>query len=174
MFIMSFKVNKKIAKAVIVGVAMLIIAIGLLIAFKDSTDMSLSTMGEHSSEEELAAETIKSLSGKIKTDADLPEYVRLLGWEPAGDPIEIIEVRIPEEFDQVYTAYNDRQKEAGYNLEKYKGKRVKRYAFALNNFENLPPEDVHLHLLVYKDKVIGGDISQTTENGFLYGLKGKA
>lgn len=174
MFIMSVKVNKKAVKWVILAVAACIIAAGLLIALRENSAGSLAAMQEHGQPEEYfeAAEAMNP-SGKIKSDEDRLRYIEGLGWKVADEqPCEVIEVRIPEEFDEVYTAYNEMQKAAGYDLEKYQGKRVKRWSFYLADFMGKPENTVKINLLEYKNKIIGGDICETAADGFLYGLKG--
>ena len=64
-------------------------------------------------------------------------------------------------FDAVTQKYNDLQKSQGFNLEKYKNKTVKRYTYTVSGLPDnmsLPEDGVLLTLLVYKDKIIGGDL----------------
>ena len=69
----------------------------------------------------------------IKTNQDRVDFLKQFGWEVEEDPIEIMEIRIPKEFDKVYQSYNELQKEVGLDLEKYKGRRVKRYTYKVLN-----------------------------------------
>lgn len=54
------------------------------------------------------------------------------------------------------------------DLEPYHGKRVKCWTYTVLNY---PGENgVLAHLYIYKDKIVGGDISSTALDGFMHGL----
>jgi hypothetical protein len=86
------------------------------------------------------------------------------------DPAEIMEVIIPEEFDEVYLQYNNIQKAQGCNLEDYAGKRCKRYAYTVTNYPGTD-QPIRVNLLIYKNKVIGGDVCSLDANGFIHGFE---
>ena len=65
--------------------------------------------------------------------------------------------------------YNEIQKSQGLNLEKYKGKDVIRFTFKVKNYTN-SEGDVYANVLVYKKKVIGGDLCSADVNGFIHGF----
>lgn len=75
-------------------------------------------------------------------------------------------VTIPSVFSDVYSKYNELQRQAGYNLEDYKGKTVTRYTYKLKDKEH-----TNINILCYKGKVIGGDISETALDGKMLPLK---
>ena len=85
-------------------------------------------------------------------------------------PVEEVEVIVPESFDKVYLGYNEMQKEQGLNLSKYKGKTVTRYTYEVTNYPDYDGT-VYISLLVYKDKVIGGDVCSADVNGFVHGFE---
>ena len=100
------------------------------------------------------------------------QYVSFLkeyGWEVDADPCEIEEVKIPEQFDDVYTEYNRVQKAQGMDLSKYCGKTVKRWTYRVTNYPGYDGE-VRANLLCYEGSVIGGDICATALGGFLHGF----
>jgi len=99
------------------------------------------------------------------------KYVEKLGWQIDRNPIETAEVHIPVQFDNVYNNYNAIQKEAGFNLENYKGKDVTRYTFSIKNYYG--EQGVRADVLMYNDKVIGGDIMTVAINGFMVPLKSR-
>ena len=47
---------------------------------------------------------------KLKDVNDMNEFIASLGWTVEKNPIEIVDVVIPEEFNNVYTKYNEIQK----------------------------------------------------------------
>lgn len=107
---------------------------------------------------------------KIKTAEDRLEFLRSFGWEVETKPIEEADVTIPAEFDKVFKAYNELQREQGFDLTKYQKKQVKRYTYRVTNYPNYSGE-VYLSILMSKNKVIGADICSADANGFIHGLQ---
>ena len=97
------------------------------------------------------------------------KFLEDLGWSVSASPVQSGQVKIPTESSEVYSRYNDLQKEAGYDLTQYAGKTVMRYVYKVNNHESSEP--VYATLLVFKDKVIGGDVLDTAPNGKITSLK---
>jgi hypothetical protein len=73
---------------------------------------------------------------------------------------------MPKDFDRVVTEYNELQRRQGLDLSKYTGKRVTRYTYEVKNYEGYEGT-VYVNLLVYRDKVIGCDISSADPTGFV-------
>ena len=97
------------------------------------------------------------------------KFLTDLGWEVTASPAEATEVKIPRGSDEVFDRYNELQKSQGYDLSKYAGKKVMRYVYQVNNFPDAK-EPVYATLLVYKDRIIGGDITDTTPGGRVQGF----
>lgn len=94
------------------------------------------------------------------------------GWEISEDPVEVKETVIPEVFDETYSAYNELQKSQGFNLEKYKGTRVKSWSYEILNYPGYEGSDgvIHGNLLTCNGKIIGGDICSIELGGFMHGF----
>lgn len=107
---------------------------------------------------------------KLKDVGDMNEFIASLGWTVEQNPIEIVDVVIPNEFNNVYLKYNAIQKEQKLNLEKYKGKTAKRYTYVVTNYPDTT-QTVYLNLIIYKNKVIAGDVCSADVNGFIHGIK---
>ena len=115
------------------------------------------------------AEASATVSGNgIRTNEDRIAYLASYGWEVSPDPVSVEELQIPEEFDDTYTQYLDLQTEQGFDLAKYRGKRVKRYTYAITNYPT-GESGVQAGLLLYRNTVIGGDVSNAL-GGFIHGL----
>lgn len=71
---------------------------------------------------------------------------------------------IPKEFDMVYNNYNEIQKEAGYDLLPYKGTECTLYTYEIYNH---PFGKCNANIIVYKGRIIGGDISSVNLDGFM-------
>ena len=92
-------------------------------------------------------------------------FIASLGVEVDSENYSVKSVVIPQEFNDVYIQYNNLQKQAGYDLEKYVGKTVTQYTYCFKG------SDVkRVNLLVYKQKIIGGDISSVHIDGQMIAL----
>ena len=94
---------------------------------------------------------------KVRSAEDAANFLSQFGWEIDREPTEVKTVTVPNEFDKVFSAYNEIQKAQGLNLTRYRGKEVTRYTFRVLNCKDtsLP---VWANVLVYKKRVIGGDM----------------
>ena len=109
---------------------------------------------------------------KIKNVSDAASFLTQFGWKVDATPIEVKSVTIPREFDKVFAAYNELQKVQGLNLSKYKGKDVTRYTFRITNYDGYE-ETVYANVLVYRNRVIGGDVCSADASGFVHGFERK-
>lgn len=124
--------------------------------------------------------TVRALGGgakapgevKAPTDADRVAYLKELGWEAEETPLAVEELLIPQEFDDTYTQYLDLQAGQGFDLTAYKGERVKRYSYAVTNYPTGEP--VQAGLLVYRDRIVGGELLSNRVDGFLLPLSGQS
>ena len=106
----------------------------------------------------------------IKDNEDRVEFLAQFGWSVEGEPVESAEVTIPEEFDKIFTQYNEIQKRQGLDLGKYKKKNVMRYTYKITNYDGFDGT-VYANILVYRNKVIGGDVCSADIKGFLHGFE---
>ena len=107
---------------------------------------------------------------KVKTAEDAASFLSQFGWTVNATPVEVKTVTIPEEFDKVFASYNELQKEQGLNLSKYKNKDVTRYTFSVTNYPDYEGT-VYANVLVYRNRVIGGDICSADVSGFVHGFE---
>ena len=77
--------------------------------------------------------------------------------------LTVDEIKLPSEFNDIYENYNDLQKKAGFDISIYSGKTVKKLSYRATGYDDV----VFVNLLVYGDKIIGGDISSTALDGFM-------
>lgn len=158
MFIFTAKLSKRKLALAVVGIGALLCAIIILLSSgKSAAKASVTASGRP--------------SGKnILTNDDRINFLKEYEWEVDEQPVEFEEVLIPSEFDEVFTAYNDLQRTQGYDLSKYKDKRVMRYSFNVKNYPNTK-ENVRANILIYKNTVIGGDVCSVNLDGFMHGLE---
>ncbi len=149
MFVMTAKVNKKKIALFLATALVLILGLVLLFGGSDSTP----TAGTN-------------VSGNDARVAFLKEF----GWEVTTSPAESSQVRIPETSGEVFERYNALQKSQGYDLSQFAGKTVMRYVYRVNNYPGAT-EPVYATLLVYKNQIIGGDITDTAAHGVIQGFR---
>ena len=106
---------------------------------------------------------------RIKTNADRISFLKQYGWEVEEAPIEEAEVVIPKEFDKVMSTYNEIQKQQGLDLSKYGKKAMMRYTYKISNYSDYAGT-VYANILVYKNRVVAGDICSSDANGFIHTL----
>lgn len=150
MMVMTAKVDKKKILMVLAGVAAAILL--LLLVFGGGG--------------ETQDPTVQTATGNDKRVAFLQEY----GWEVNASPVQSGEVRIPETPTKAYERYNELQKSQGYDLTQYAGQTVMRYVYKVTNYPGAT-DPVYATLLVHKDAVIGGDITDTSAKGRIHGFQ---
>ena len=106
---------------------------------------------------------------KIRSNEDRIAFLAGFGWQVEEQPKESANVTIPAEFDRVFVSYNEIQRAQGLDLSGYASRTVERYTYRVTNYEGYDGE-VLANLLVYRGRVIGGDICSADRNGFLHGF----
>ena len=149
MFVMTTRVNKKKIIGLLAAAAGLI---ALLIILFGGSDTAAT-----------AAPSVATNDGRV-------QFLKDFGWEVAASPVESGQVRIPEASSEVFDRYNALQKSQGYDLSKYAGKTVMRFVYKISNYPGAT-DPVLATLLVYKDQIIGGDVTDTAANGVVRGFK---
>ena len=145
--VMTAKVNTK--KLLVLAVAFIVVIFGLVMLFRED------------------AQTTGAVA--VSDNDSRVNFLEGFGWEVAATPVESGKVRIPSETIEVFDRYLKLQKEQGYDLTPYAGKTVMRYVYQIQNYPNAT-EPVYATLLVYKNQIIGGDITNTAPNGKIHGF----
>lgn len=130
------------------------------------------TAGDPNLDTDTSAQTVSINYEKIRDNEDRVEFLSQFGWEVEDDPLETVEVVIPTEFDTVFAGYNEIQKTQGLDLSKYKKKTVTRYTYEVTNYPGYAGT-VHANVIVYRNRVIGGDICTADMDGFIHGFEKK-
>jgi len=149
MMVMTAKVNMKKILIALAAIAGVILALILLLNGSDSTT--------------------PTATGSVSGNDARVSFLQDHGWEVSTSPVESGQVRIPEKQTEVYERYNALQKSQGYDLTQYAGKTVMRYVYKVNNFEG-STDPVYATVLVYKNQIIGGDITDTAPKGKIQGF----
>ena len=171
MFIYSFKASSiKFFGVICVALAALITLIAFVPAYAgdDRTNQSGGVAVDAPQTESGASRTYRY--DKVKTADDAAAFLSQFGWVADAGSAETREVTIPAEFDKVFAGYNELQKSQGLDLYKYKKKTVTRHTFTITNYEGYEGT-VYANVLVYRNRVIGGDICSADVNGFIHGFE---
>lgn len=107
---------------------------------------------------------------RIKSREDAADFLAQFGWSVDAASCSVQEVTLPSEFDKVFTGYNEIQRAQGLDLSKYKKKKITRYTFEVTNYNGYEGR-VLANVLVYRNKVIGGDICSADVSGFVHGFE---
>lgn len=105
----------------------------------------------------------------VRSNEDRVSFLGQYGWQVNQDPLVTEEVTIPKEMDESYDEYLELQTAQGFDLTSYAGKRVKRYTYEITNYPT-GETGVQANLLIYRDKVVGGEVLSPQMNGFVHGL----
>lgn len=150
MLVMTAKINKKKLAIIFAAVVVVIAALVLLITGGNDATPTAST--------------------NVSNNDARVAFLKGFGWEVTTSPVQSSQVRIPEKSNDVFTRYNELQKSQGYDLSQYAGKVVMRYVYQINNYPGAT-EPVYATLLIYKNQIIGGDITNTAAKGHIHGFK---
>ena len=115
-------------------------------------------------------EDVSTAAPGAATNEGRVEFLKSFGWEVAPSPVESSQVKIPREASEVFDRYNNLQKSQGYDLSQFAGKNVMRFVYKITNYPGAT-EPVYATLLVYKNQIIGGDITDTAAKGQIRGFK---
>lgn len=107
----------------------------------------------------------------IKTNDDRVSFLEGFGYTVEKTPVEVTKVTIPDSFDSVYEKYNDLQRSQGLNLKHYCGKTVTRYTYKISDYDDTGDQNVIANLLIYNNKIIGGDICRVEGECFIHGFE---
>lgn len=143
-------------------VCVALVALITLIAFVPSYE------GEYAST--AAGESVVISYDKIKSNEDRINFLSQLGWQVKGEPVSVEKVTVPDTFDKILMGYNEIQKGQGLDLMKYKGKELTRYTYEVTNYKGYDGV-VYATILVYRNRIIGGDICSADTGGFIHGFE---
>ena len=149
MLVMTAKVDKK--KIAIILAAALVLVLGLILLFGGS-------------------DSTPTASTSVANNDARVAFLKSFGWDVTTSPKESSQVRIPSDPSEVFDRYNALQKSQGYDLSQFAGKTVMRYVYQVNNYPGAT-EPVYATLLVYKNQIIGGDITDTSAKGVIRGFQ---
>jgi len=151
MLVMTAKVDKK-KLAIIIAAAVVLIA-GVILLFSGGS-----------------GESTSAVSPNVSSNDARVAFLKSFGWDVTTSPTQSSQVKIPQSSSEVFDRYNALQKSQGFDLTDYSGKTVMRYVYKINNYPGAT-DPVYATLLVYKNQIIGGDVTDTSAKGVIQGFQ---
>ena len=164
MFIYSFRAaSLKFFGIIAVTLAALIAIIAFVPVYAQGGAVDTPTVNATDKEVSYSYEKVRDVSGVVG-------FLSQFGWTVDGATAQSAKVTIPAEFDKVFAAYNEIQKKQGLDLSKFKKKELTRYTVEVTNYKDYEGT-VYANVLVYRNKVVGGDICSADVTGFVHGFE---
>ena len=111
----------------------------------------------------LPPQTYCGIDNIAETSQQRTEFLSKLGYT-VTESEECEQIRIPMEFSEVYIRYNELQKRMGTDLLDYRGADCLRFTYHEADSSRL------IGLIVYENRVIGGEVYTTAINGYMDNL----
>ena len=156
MVIVSAKISKR---KVLIGLVVAVCVIVLLAVLLKNSNKPV--------QQPDTQQTVVSLDGG--SNEERLSFLKSYGWQVDQEPAQTQEIRVPQEFNDVFTRYNQLQQEQGFDLSEFAGKTAKRYVYAVTNHPD--GGNYYATLLVYKNKIIGGDVTSAARGGKMHGFE---
>ena len=106
---------------------------------------------------------------RARTNEERIAYLQSLGWEVEPAPLLEQEITLPKEFPEVLAKYNELQRQQGFDLAEYAGKKLTLYTYRITNHPDTEEADASLY--VYRSELVGGDVHSTSFTGFMTALR---
>ena len=107
---------------------------------------------------------------KIKDPTDISEFLGSFDWTCDLTALTEQKTVLPQQFDDTFIAYNAIQLQQGCDLSRYAGKEATVYTLPITNYPDYTG-NVLATVLVYRGRIIGGDIHAAAMDGFMHGFK---
>ena len=101
----------------------------------------------------------------LATNDQRVAYLQELGWQVSPEPVETLDLQLPEDLKPQWGDYLKLQDEQGLPFGGCAGQTVRRFTYAVANYPEAP-DGVQANLFLCGDRLVGGDIIATGENGF--------
>ena len=106
---------------------------------------------------------------KGDTASEREQYLSSLGLEFTSHS-SVVQVTVPKDFDEQFSAYNEMLKESGFDLAPLKGAEVQKCTYVITNRADLGA-NVNAVLLVCDGRIVAGHLV-SVEDGKLHPLSG--
>lgn len=101
--------------------------------------------------------------------AEMADYLQQLGWQVEPDPIETLDLQLPQTLGDTWGRLRRHADRTGPPLCRLCGQPIRRYTFRITNYPGMDG-GVQANLYLCGDTLIGGDVVATGKGGFQHGL----
>jgi hypothetical protein len=105
----------------------------------------------------------------MSTNAQRVAFLNEQGWIVKPDPISTEEVTIPSEWGSDFADYLALEHSQGFDLERYAGETAEVFTYSVLNYPDFP-ENITANMIIKDGKLIGGEVMQNTDGGFIQAL----
>ena len=106
----------------------------------------------------------------LPTAQEQVEFLTSLGWQITPEPLETLDMTLPDTWDEAWEAYGKMQAEQGLPFADFAGATVRRVTFAVTNYPHIA-DGVQANLYLAGEQLIGGDIIFMGQGGFQTDLR---
>ena len=103
------------------------------------------------------------------TNEERVAYLESLGWQVEPQPIETLDLQLPEKLEGEWDAYAKLQKGQNLPFSEFAGQAVTRYTYTVTNYPGRS-QGVQANLYICEDRPAAGDIFCAGADGFQEGL----
>lgn len=105
----------------------------------------------------------------LQENSQRVEYLRSWGWTVDSEPVETLQLMMPDPLPEEYAAYNELQLAQGFDLSQCCGKPLVRYTYRVTNYPGRR-ENVQVNLYLCEGLPAAGDVICSGKDGFQSGL----
>lgn len=106
----------------------------------------------------------------LPTAQEQVEFLASLGWQVTPEPLETLDMRLPDSWDEEWEAYGKMQTQQGLPFADFAGATVRRVTYSVTNYPHIA-DGVQVNLYLANDQLIGGDIIFMGQGGFQTDLR---
>ena len=94
-----------------------------------------------------------SYFGRLATEEQRLAYLESLGWAVDADPVETLDLRLPEQLENEWKDYAQLQSHQDLPFAAFAGQSVRRYTYTVTNYPGIE-KGVQINLYVYDQQLI--------------------
>ena len=114
--------------------------------------------------------TLRRSRCTVRNDEDISAFFRYYGYRIVLPAKSVSYITIPYDFDPDYYKYNLIQQQAGFNLRLYCGKTVEKRTYIIDTLTG--SHNIVGNILILGGRIIGGDVTDCSDAGFIHPLEG--
>lgn len=106
----------------------------------------------------------------LPTAQEQVEFLTSLGWQVEPEPLETLDMKLPDSWDEEWEAYGKMQTQQGLPFLDFSGATVRRVTYTVTNYPHIA-DGVQANLYLAGEQLIGGDIIFMGQGGFQTDLR---